>query len=48
MSIVRASAARCLALILLSAALVLSAACGRKSAPEPPPGADYPRTYPSR
>ena len=31
------------------AGLVLSAAaCGRKGAPEPPPGADYPRTYPSR
>lgn len=22
-------------------------ACGRKGQPEPPPGADYPRTYPA-
>ncbi len=24
------------------------AGCGRKGQPEPPPGADYPRTYPAR
>jgi Prokaryotic lipoprotein-attachment site len=48
MRIVRARAVRSLAFVVLSAALLLFAACGRKSAPEPPPGADYPRTYPSR
>lgn len=37
------------ALLLLVASLALPAAgCGRKGQPEPPPGADYPRTYPAR
>jgi predicted small lipoprotein YifL len=49
MRIVRMRAARHLLLALLLTGLVLpAAACGRKGAPEPPPGADYPRTYPSR
>jgi len=49
MRIVRAGAARCLLLAMLLAGLMLpTAACGRKGAPEPPHGADYPRTYPSR
>ena len=40
---------RRLALLLLAASLALPAAgCGRKGQPEPPPGADYPRTYPAR
>jgi predicted small lipoprotein YifL len=49
MRIVRTRAAHDLLLALLLAVSMLSAAaCGRKGAPEPPPGADYPRTYPSR
>ncbi len=41
--------ARRLAVLLLCAAVVLpAAACGRKGQPEPPPGSDYPRTYPAR
>jgi predicted small lipoprotein YifL len=48
MRILRMRAARHLLLALLLAGLMLAAAaCGRKGAPEPPPGADYPRTYPS-
>ncbi|MBK8209352.1 MAG: hypothetical protein IPK78_04685 [Rhodospirillales bacterium] len=40
---------RRLLLLLLLAGLALPAAgCGRKGQPEPPPGADFPRTYPSR
>lgn len=40
---------RRLALLLLCAALALPvAACGRKGQPEPPPGSDFPRTYPAR
>ena len=38
---------------ILVIALVLGlvapiAACGRKSAPQPPPGTEYPRQYPTR
>ena len=40
---------RQLLLALLVAVVVLPAAgCGRKAQPEPPPGSDFPRTYPSR
>lgn len=39
---------RLLVVLVIAAALLPAAGCGRKSAPEPPPGADYPRTYPSR
>lgn len=36
-------------ILLIVAALSLAAgACGRKGQPEQPPGADFPRTYPSR
>jgi predicted small lipoprotein YifL len=35
-------------LILLAALASPLAACGRKGQPEPPPGADFPRTYPGR
>jgi hypothetical protein len=49
MSPIRIHVVRRLLLLLLVAGLVLPAAgCGRKGQPEPPPGADYPRTYPSR
>jgi hypothetical protein len=34
--------------LLITAAVLPAAGCGRKAQPEPPPGADYPRTYPSR
>ncbi len=45
----RALPVRLALLALLMAALPLAVgSCGRKGAPEPPPGADYPRTYPSR
>jgi predicted small lipoprotein YifL len=38
-----------LLVFILILGLALSvAACGRKGQPEPPPGSDYPRTYPSR
>jgi len=40
---------RLLLLALLLAAVILSVAgCGRKGQPEPPPGSDFPRTYPSQ
>lgn len=39
---------RLLTLALLAVLLLPLSACGRKGQPEPPPGADYPRTYPSR
>lgn len=40
---------RHLLLALLLAAVILPVAgCGRKGQPEPPPGSDFPRTYPSR
>jgi hypothetical protein len=49
MWIARRRTARHLLLALLITALALpTAACGRQGAPEPPPGADFPRTYPSR
>ena len=49
MRTVRAHPARQLLLFAFIAALALPlACCGRKGAPEPPPGADYPRSYPSR
>jgi predicted small lipoprotein YifL len=42
-------APRALLIALLMTGLTLSVVgCGRKGQPEPPPGADYPRTYPSR
>lgn len=42
-------APRLLLLALLLVALTLPVAgCGRKGQPEPPPGSDFPRTYPSR
>ncbi|MCU0894511.1 MAG: lipoprotein [Rhodospirillales bacterium] len=34
--------------VVVVAVALLSAGCGRKGPPEPPPGADYPRHYPSR
>jgi hypothetical protein len=37
-----------LALAVMVAALALVVACGRKGNPEPPPGSDFPRSYPSR
>jgi len=37
-----------LVVVVLLASLTAVAACGRKNAPEPPPGSDFPRTYPSR
>lgn len=46
---IRPGAPRLLLLVLLIAALSLPVAgCGRKGPPEPPPGSDFPRTYPSR
>jgi predicted small lipoprotein YifL len=45
---VRSRAARLPFVLLLTSLVLSAAACGRKGAPEPPPGADYPRTYPSR
>jgi hypothetical protein len=49
MRIVGMAVLRQLVLALLVAVVVLPAAgCGRKAQPEPPPGADFPRTYPSR
>jgi predicted small lipoprotein YifL len=44
----RLPARRLLLLVLISVLLLPLTACGRKGAPEPPPGADFPRTYPSR
>lgn len=50
MSIVRARSVlgRLLLLVLVVALMAPMGGCGRKGQPEPPPGADYPRTYPSR
>lgn len=39
---------RLLVVLVVAAVLLPATGCGRKNAPEPPPGADYPRTYPSR
>ena len=39
---------RLLVLLLLCGLVLQAAGCGRKGQPEPPPGSDYPRTYPSR
>jgi len=36
-----------LVLVFLGLGLTLGA-CGKKGAPEPPPGSTYPREYPSR
>lgn len=35
-------------LAVVVALALAPSACGRKGAPEAPPGSDYPRTYPSR
>ena len=49
MGIIHTRIIRRLVLLLLTASLALPAAgCGRKGQPEPPPGSDYPRTYPAR
>lgn len=40
--------ARLVAVMLILALAVPGAACGRKASPEPPPGSDFPRTYPNR
>ncbi|MGZ8995811.1 MAG: LPS translocon maturation chaperone LptM [Rhodospirillales bacterium] len=34
--------------VIVVAMALLAVGCGRKGPPEPPPGADYPRQYPSR
>lgn len=39
---------RIAAMLMLLATLVAVGACGRKGDPEPPPGTDFPRTYPAR
>jgi|APTNR8051073442_1049403.scaffolds.fasta_scaffold02142_2 predicted small lipoprotein YifL len=39
---------RLLAVMLIVALAVSTAACGRKASPEPPPGSTFPRTYPTR
>lgn len=39
---------RVLAILMVLASLGIVSACGRKGDPEPPPGTDYPRTYPAR
>jgi predicted small lipoprotein YifL len=40
---------RTLITLVFAALLTLAVAgCGRKGQPEPPPGSDYPRTYPAR
>jgi predicted small lipoprotein YifL len=44
----RIAARYVLVALLLAVSVLPAAACGRKGAPEPPPGAEYPRTYPSR
>lgn len=36
------------AVLLLLAMAAPLAACGKKDDPVPPPGANYPRTYPAR
>ena len=49
MSMVCTRVVRRLLLLMIMAGLALPVAgCGRKGQPEPPPGADYPRTYPGR
>lgn len=40
-------AMRLLAAALVAGALAVSAGCGKKGDPEPPPGSQYPRTYPA-
>jgi predicted small lipoprotein YifL len=47
-TVLKGAGGRLLILLLLAAVALPVAGCGRKGAPEPPPGADYPRTYPSR
>lgn len=40
---------RTLITLVFATALALAVgSCGRKGQPEPPPGADYPRTYPAK
>lgn len=40
---------RMLITLMFVAVLALAVSgCGRKGQPEPPPGSDYPRTYPAR
>jgi predicted small lipoprotein YifL len=39
---------RCLIAVIVVAVVFVAAGCGRKGPPEQPPGADYPRHYPSR
>ena len=48
MSANKAVRRRGLIAVVLVAVALLAAGCGRKGPPEPPPGADYPRQYPSR
>lgn len=37
-----------LSLILALSLLPALSACGKKGDPEPPPGSEFPRTYPTR
>lgn len=39
---------RLFAVIMIVVMTLGGAGCGRKGPPEPPPGAEYPRQYPSR
>lgn len=49
LTLLRSSVRRGGLVVLVAAGLVIAVGgCGRKGAPERPPGSDYPRPYPTR
>jgi hypothetical protein len=44
----RQTALTAVVLLLIGALALPLAACGKKASPEPPPGSEYPRDYPTQ